>query len=175
LPIFVVVVLTISTSIFVIPLNQFGIAQTQQPQWIIPNQVPDVPEFLVEGKEREYLSWFYQNEAYSSAAISQADIEEYTSHYSTPGGMHAGFEYYRAIPKDTIQNLNYSNTKITMPVLELGAGYHKYEGNVTTPLTIYGMRQVASNVTGITVHFQDQLLKFLGKLQMNLIDVINGI
>jgi pimeloyl-ACP methyl ester carboxylesterase len=119
--------------------------------WIVLNQVPDVPEFLVDGKEREYLSWFYQNEAYNSAAITQADINEYASHYSAPGGMHAGFEYYRAIPEDTSQNLNYSKTKLTMPVLALGAGYYKYIGNVTMPLTIYGMQKVAENVTGIKV------------------------
>jgi pimeloyl-ACP methyl ester carboxylesterase len=119
--------------------------------WIILNQVPDVPEFLVEGKEREYLSWFYQNEAYNSAAISQADIDEYTSHYSAPGGMRAGFEYYRAIPEDTSQNLNYSKTKLIIPVLAIGAGYHKYEGNVTLPLNIYSMEKLAQNVTGIIV------------------------
>jgi len=47
--------------------------------WIIFNQVPSVPEFLVEGREREYLSWFYQNEAYNSAAITQEAIDEYVS------------------------------------------------------------------------------------------------
>jgi pimeloyl-ACP methyl ester carboxylesterase len=65
--------------------------------------------------------------------------------------MHAGFEYYQTIPEDTIQNQNYSKTKLTMPVLALGAGYHKYEGNVTMPLVIYGMQQVAENVQGIIV------------------------
>jgi pimeloyl-ACP methyl ester carboxylesterase len=65
--------------------------------------------------------------------------------------MRAGFEYYRAIPEDTIQNLNCSKTKLTMPVLALGAGYHKYEGNVTLPLNIYSMEKLAQNVTGIIV------------------------
>jgi pimeloyl-ACP methyl ester carboxylesterase len=65
--------------------------------------------------------------------------------------MRAGFEYYRAIPQDVMQNLNYSKTNLTMPVLALGAGYHKYEGNVTQPLNIYSMEKLAQNVTGITV------------------------
>jgi pimeloyl-ACP methyl ester carboxylesterase len=119
--------------------------------WNIFNQVPDVPEFLVEGREREFLSWFYDNEAYNSAAITQEAIDEYVSKYSAPGGMRAGFEYYRAIPQDVMQNLNYSKTNLTMPVLALGAGYHKYEGNVTQPLNIYSMEKLAQNVTGITV------------------------
>jgi pimeloyl-ACP methyl ester carboxylesterase len=119
--------------------------------WIIFHSIPDVPEALAEGKEREYLSWFYQNRAYNPAAITQADIDEYVSHYSAPGGMRAGFEYYRAVPQDTIQNLNYSKTKLTMPVLALGAGYDRIGGNITMPSIIYGMNQVGQNVQGIIV------------------------
>ncbi len=68
--------------------------------------------------------------------------------------MRAGFEYYRAVPEDTIQNLNYSKTKLTMPVLALRAGYHKYEGNVTVPLNIYSMEKLAQNVTHDDYHYQ---------------------
>jgi pimeloyl-ACP methyl ester carboxylesterase len=50
-----------------------------------------------------------------------------------------------------MQNLNYSKTNLTMPVLALGAGYHKYEGNVTQPLNIYSMQKLAQNVTGVVV------------------------
>ena len=62
-----------------------------------------------------YLSWFYRNLAYNPSAITQADINEFVSHYAAPGGMPAGFEYYRAFPQDAIQNHNYSKTKLTMP------------------------------------------------------------
>ena len=49
--------------------------------------------------------------------------------------MRAGFEYYRAIPQDAIQNQNYSKTKLTMPVLALGAGYiPTLGGNITMQL-----------------------------------------
>jgi len=59
--------------------------------------------------------------------------------------------------------------------IALGAGYHKYEGNVTMLLTIYGMQQVAKKITGIKLpnsghwipeeqpqFLADQLLKFFG-------------
>jgi pimeloyl-ACP methyl ester carboxylesterase len=45
----------------------------------------------------------------------------------------------------------YSMLLPTMPVLALGAGYYKYLGNVTMPLVINGMQQVAENVTGVKV------------------------
>ena len=55
--------------------------------------------------------------SYNPAAITQADINQYVSHYSAPGGLRAGFAYYQAFPQDAIQNMNYSKTKLTMPVL----------------------------------------------------------
>src|ERR671910_122799 len=120
--------------------------------WVIFHQTPDVPEALVQGKEMMYLSWFFHNLPFNPAAITQADIDEYVSHYSAPGGMHAGFEHYRAFPQDAIQNQNYSKTKLTMPVLALGGGYiPTFGGNISMPTIIYGMNQLAQDVTGITV------------------------
>jgi pimeloyl-ACP methyl ester carboxylesterase len=85
-----------------------------------------------------------------------------------------GFEYYRAFPQDAIQNTNYSKTKLAMPVLALGGGYiPTLGGNITMPTSIYGMKILAQNVTGIIVpnsghwipeeqpkFLVDQLLKF---------------
>ncbi len=144
--------------------------------WVVFHQTPDVPEALVQGKEMLYLSWFYHNLANNPAAITQEDINEYVSHYSAPGGMHAGFEHYRAFPQDAIQNQNYSKTKLTMPVLALGGQYiPTLGGKIAMPTVIYGMKILAQNVTGIIVpnsgHFipeeqpqflADQLLKFFG-------------
>ena len=120
--------------------------------WAVFHQTPDVPEALVAGKEMMYLSWFFHNLPFNPAAITQTDIDEYVSHYSAPGGMRAGFEHYRAFPQDAIQNMNYSKTNLTMPVLALGGGYiPTFGGNITMPTIIYGMKILAQNVTGITV------------------------
>jgi pimeloyl-ACP methyl ester carboxylesterase len=120
--------------------------------WAIFHQTPDVPEALVQGKEMMYLSWFLRGLAFNPAAITQEDIDEYVSHYSAPGGMRAGFEYYRAFPEDAMQNQNYSKTKLTMPVLALGGAYLPVlGGNITMPSIIYGMQQLAENVQGIRV------------------------
>jgi pimeloyl-ACP methyl ester carboxylesterase len=119
--------------------------------WILFHQTPGVPEALTEGKEMTYLSWFYQNLAYNPAAITQEAINEYVSKYSAPGGMRAGFEYYRAIPQDAIQNENYSKTNLTMPVLALGAGYIPAFGGNPNTVAADGMKMLAQNVTGIIV------------------------
>src|ERR671927_1580940 len=120
--------------------------------WVIFHQTPDVPEAIVQGNEMTYISWFLHNLAFNPAAITQADINEYVNHYSAPGGMRAGFEYYRAFPQDAIENMNYSKTKLTMSVLALGGGYiPTFGGNITMPTIIYGMKLLAQNVQGIKV------------------------
>jgi pimeloyl-ACP methyl ester carboxylesterase len=120
--------------------------------WFFFHQVPDLPEALVNGKETTYLSWFYHNLAYNPAAITQAAINEYVSHYSAPGGMRAGFEYYRALPQDAVQNMNYSKTKLPMPVLALGGGYSPaLGGNLTMPIIAYSMKIAAQNVQTVVI------------------------
>ena len=90
--------------------------------WFSFHQAPDIPEALTAGREREYLSWFYRL-AYNPEANTEADIDTYVSSYSAPGGMRAGFEYYRALPITAEQNKEHSNIKLTMPVLALGGEY----------------------------------------------------
>ena len=134
------------------PLPGFTIPGRIPPFWISFHATPDVPEALVQGKEMTYLSWIYQNLAFNPAAITQDAIDQYVSHYSAPGGMRAGFEYYRALAQDAIQNMNYSKTKLTMPVLALGGGYIPlFGGNITMPSVAYGMKLVAQNVQTVIV------------------------
>ena len=88
--------------------------------WVAFHQVPDMPEALVQGKEREYLSYFFKGLAYNPSAITQSDIDEFVSHYTASGGMRAGFEYYKALPQDAkeIKELA-ASSKLPMPVLAL--------------------------------------------------------
>jgi pimeloyl-ACP methyl ester carboxylesterase len=104
--------------------------------------VPDLPEELVAGRERIYLTWFYTHLAYNPASIPSDDIDEYVRQYSKPGRMHAGFEYYRWASQDVQQNQEYAKSKLPMPVLALG-GDHSWGASV-----LHTMQQLASNVQG---------------------------
>ena len=97
-----------------------------------------------------YLSWFYNNLAYNPSALTP-DINEFVSHYSAPGGMRAGFEYYRAFPQDAIQNENYSKTKLTMPVLAVGGEYYPVFGGNVTNSALSAMKALTQNALGIQV------------------------
>jgi pimeloyl-ACP methyl ester carboxylesterase len=87
------------------------------------HQAPDVPEALVAGRERMYLTWFYKTFAYDKAAVGEAEIAEYVRCYSAPGGLRAGFAHYRAFPEDGRQVGEWARTKLKMPVLALGGEF----------------------------------------------------
>jgi YVTN family beta-propeller protein len=118
--------------------------------WSVLHQTRDLPEALVQGKELLYLTWFFNNLAYNPSALTP-DINEFVSHYSAPGGMRAGFEYYRAVPQDAIENQNYSKTKLTMPVLAVGGSYYPALGGNVTNSALYAMKILAQNVQGIQI------------------------
>jgi pimeloyl-ACP methyl ester carboxylesterase len=120
--------------------------------WFGFHQTPDIPEALTAGKEREYLSWFYRGLAYNPKAITEADIDEFVRKYSAPGGMRAGFEYYRAFPIDAEQNKELSETKLQMPVLVLGGDiYPAVGGDLPGNFALSSTQALAANVTGVTV------------------------
>jgi pimeloyl-ACP methyl ester carboxylesterase len=87
------------------------------------NAVPDLPEQVVAGRERAYLSYFYTHLAYVPGAIAPDEVDEYVRHYAVPASLRAGFEYYRAFPRDVADNATYARTKLTMPVLALGGDH----------------------------------------------------
>jgi pimeloyl-ACP methyl ester carboxylesterase len=120
--------------------------------WFSLHQTRDIPELLTAGNEREYLSWFFRGLAYNPEAITEADIDKYVSSYSAPGGMRAGFEYYRAFPINAEQNKMLSETKLQVPVLVLGANIYpamggQFPGNPALDST----QDLAENVNGVIV------------------------
>jgi pimeloyl-ACP methyl ester carboxylesterase/heme-degrading monooxygenase HmoA len=89
----------------IIPGTQFAETDSSQNTWFYSfHQAPNFAEVLIEGREREYLSWCYQHFSYNPAAITEADIDEYVRTYSAPGAIHAIASLYRTIPTDIEHN-----------------------------------------------------------------------
>lgn len=80
----------------------------------------ELAEMLIQGKEREYLSWFYRTFSYDKSAITERDIDEYVRCYAAPGAMGISLEYYRTLFDDEDQNRIYGKTRLAMPVMALG-------------------------------------------------------
>lgn len=107
------------------------------------HNVQNLPESLVAGRERTYLTeGFYRAQSYNPAAFTEADVDEYVRCYSSPGGMRAGFEYFRAFPEDSKQNKEYFKLKLSMPILALGGEQS------LGPLMVNMVKEVAVNVRG---------------------------
>lgn len=143
----------------------------EQRIWHVPfHLAPDVPEALITGRERTYLTWFYKEYSYDPAAFTEEDISEYVRCYSAPGGLRAGFEYYRAIFENIDRNRESAKEKLEMPVLALGGE------SVLGAFPLHSLQQVAKDVRGGVVercgHYMvterphyvaEQLLAFFGE------------
>ena len=105
----------------------------------------DIPEMLVEGKEHAYIAAQIRQRLYNPTAITEADINEYVRTYASPGGMRAGFEYYRSLPQDAEDNRALSNHKLKMPILAIGSEY-----GIGDRL-LKQMQQIAEDLNGIVV------------------------
>ncbi|MGL4745594.1 MAG: alpha/beta fold hydrolase [Dermatophilaceae bacterium] len=89
------------------------------------NMVPAVPEMLVAGHEREYLS-LLMREALSAtpAAVPQEDLDEYIRCYSRVDGWRPLCEIFRATWTNAEQNrASASVSRLSMPVLAIGGEY----------------------------------------------------
>jgi len=83
-------------------------------------QVPELAESLVAGREEAYITWFFRNKASRPDVFSEEDIKEYSRVYSAPGAMAASFKFYQAVPESMEQNRALSAKKLAFPVLAIG-------------------------------------------------------
>jgi pimeloyl-ACP methyl ester carboxylesterase len=79
------------------------------------------PEALVQGRERTYFEYFWNDFAADKAhSIPEADRKAYAAAYSRPGRMHAGWAYFVSFQQAAKDFAQLSQTKLTMPVLTIG-------------------------------------------------------
>jgi pimeloyl-ACP methyl ester carboxylesterase len=105
---------------------------------------PDA-ERLVAGRERIYLDRFWNEFAGDPSKIDEATRVHYTAFYAQPGAMHSAFAQFLSIPKDAEDNKVSMTTKLTMPVLAIGAA-KAFGANVAIV-----MRNAADNVTEVLI------------------------
>lgn len=104
---------------------------------------PDIPEMLTEGREREYLTAMMKLLSGGKEVMTDVAVEEYVSAYASPGGMTAGFNYYRALLDDAAFMDTLSDKRLTMPVLTMG-GEHAVAGHLYNAL-----KDRSDNITNV--------------------------
>jgi len=106
----------------------------------------EVPLALVKDRERIYFEHFWNDfSADPKHSIPEADRIIYANAYAQPGGMRAGFEYFRNFERDAMDFSEMAPTKLPMPVLVLTG--EKASGN----FLIEQAKLVASDVQGQVV------------------------
>jgi pimeloyl-ACP methyl ester carboxylesterase len=109
------------------------------------NRLEDLPELLVQGREREYLAFLFQTKAIRRWRIDGAAFDEYVRQFSVPGAARAGFAYYRV--NYSIAGLAQARARATrrlpMPVLAIGAS-----GGVGSALE-KSLAPIAADVQGV--------------------------
>ena len=82
--------------------------------------IDGMPEFLIDGKEKEYLTWYFTKKTTVKDAITEADMEVYIQAYTGKERLRNGFDYYRSFTESVNQNKAYQH-KLSIPILAIGA------------------------------------------------------
>eukprot|EP01050_Picozoa_sp_SAG11_P016420 SAG11_NODE_2241_length_3644_cov_4.619182_2_plen_274_part_00 len=83
------------------------------------NQVPDLPEALISGREEIWLRHWLSSWSYNRELFSDEEVAEYVKAYSRPGALRGSFNDYRAAPEDTAQDLQDADVLIECPILTM--------------------------------------------------------
>jgi pimeloyl-ACP methyl ester carboxylesterase len=79
------------------------------------------PEALVEGRERIYFDFFWNDfAADKTRSVPEEDRAAYAAAYARPGRMHAGWAYFVSFQQAAKDFAELSRAKLTMPVLAIG-------------------------------------------------------
>ncbi|HEY5803060.1 MAG TPA: alpha/beta hydrolase [Lysobacter sp.] len=106
----------------------------------------ETPLKLVDGRERIYFEHFWNDFAADrNHSVPEADRQFYAAQYAKPGGMRAGFEYFKSFEQDAKDFAGFAQNKLQMPMLVLAG--EKAGGQ----FLIDQGRMVDSNVEGVLV------------------------
>jgi pimeloyl-ACP methyl ester carboxylesterase len=112
--------------------------------WIVP-LAPGVPERLIVGNERAFLTWFYEGATVSPEVFDEATVVEYLRTFGGREGVLGALGVYRAAFTTIAQTEPLTIGKVTVPIVAIGGvkGLGDKVGEM--------VRLVASNVTAETL------------------------
>src|SRR5471030_1696889 len=97
-----------------------AMAQGSMWWWILP-LAPGVPERLIVGNERAFLTWFYEGDhVVKHAAITPEAVDEYLRTFAGKDGVLGSMGVYRAAFASIQQTEPLMAAKISVPVVALG-------------------------------------------------------
>ncbi|NEA42010.1 alpha/beta hydrolase [Streptomyces sp. SID11385] len=108
--------------------------------------VPGLPETLIAGREREYVSWFLKTKSFAPGTFEEAELDHYSAALAADGGLRAGLAYYRDAAESARRNrAALTRRRLATPVLGI-SGSHGSIPDMAASLSPW-----AENVTGVIV------------------------
>jgi pimeloyl-ACP methyl ester carboxylesterase len=102
--------------------------------------VPDYPEFLISGKEREFWGKWMRDKSLDPSVISENLLDEVVRGCAGPGGLRPIFDIYR----NPFENCDFvekkMQRKLTMPVMAIGSVYFM-DGEVHREAKLFAERR----------------------------------
>ncbi len=87
--------------------------------FFIFNNVPDLPEALISGREEIWLRFIFESWCYNPELFTPEELAVYVAAYSQPGALRGAFSDYRAGEEDVAQDEADKNSLIKCPTLVL--------------------------------------------------------
>ncbi len=108
--------------------------------------VPELPEALLRGREREYVGWFLKAKALSPTAFDDAEINHYAAAIAAEGGLSASLAYYRDAAESARKNHDaLAQGHPTLPILGISSSH----GSI--PDMAASISPWAENATGVVI------------------------
>ncbi len=111
--------------------------------------VPDLPEALIAGREREFLTHFYRTWSYNPQMLSPEEVDVYVRAYQQPGAVRGSCADYRAGGQDVAQDTEDRDTLIDCDVLALWGADFEAVGKAYDVLEVW--KTVAAHVRGVAI------------------------
>ncbi|SEN88731.1 alpha/beta fold hydrolase [Actinacidiphila rubida] len=104
-----------------------------------------LPESLIQGRELTWTSGFMREIAVKKDTLTPEDLQIFASYLRDYAHLEASFAWFRTIPQDITDNAQFQKTKLTMPVLAIGA-----DGSLGSSVAKQ-VRHYATHVTPVVV------------------------
>ena len=119
------------------------------------HQIPELPERLTAGRERDYLGWFYQAFTSTAGIPSVTAVQEYLRTYQNPAAMASAFARYRGTAREIAHNSEHLPQRLQVPVLAIG-GEHVFGDAVATNLRLAADHVEALVVPGVGHYLSEE-------------------
>ena len=107
--------------------------------------LPELPEILVAGRQRQYFDFIYDFMAGDKAAITDDARNEYAAAYQRPESLTTGFDWYRAMADDAKRNSR--KKQMDVPILYVrGDADGRKPDDYLPPIREIGARNIQGKI-----------------------------